>query len=234
MAAPRRCVDLRISDNEVAWLGRMARSRRKAASRVERGHAAALPRRPVVFRRRPGARCSPSDGAALRTSGRCAMAWPRPWTTARDRDGRRRSPGRRAPGWSIWPAARPRTSAYPHELWTTQLLARHARERPKRSGHPCRPSLLCPWRPLRPYFLHKKRGVVLDADDRSIREALEVIFFLHKSFSRQAGSEHTVSEADAGGVGRHFPYKKWECRRRRRQAPSSSALGVSSVRRRVP
>ena len=36
MAAPRRCVDLRISDNEVAWLGRMARSRREAASRVER------------------------------------------------------------------------------------------------------------------------------------------------------------------------------------------------------
>ena len=34
MTAPRRCVDLRISDNEVAWLGRMARSRREAASRV--------------------------------------------------------------------------------------------------------------------------------------------------------------------------------------------------------
>jgi transposase len=38
---------------------------------------------------------------------------------------------------STWPAARPRNSGYPHELWTTRLLARHARELGPAEGHAC-------------------------------------------------------------------------------------------------
>ena len=58
--------------------------------------------------------------------------------TDRDRAKSRRSRRRPRPGWYLWPATRPRsTGFYPHELWTTRLSARHARERGPAAGHQC-------------------------------------------------------------------------------------------------
>jgi hypothetical protein len=48
-----------------------------------------------------------------------------------------KSPWRRRHGWWRWLAARLRKLGYPHELWTTRLLARHAREHGSAEGHPC-------------------------------------------------------------------------------------------------
>src|ERR1700690_1694437 len=56
---------------------------------------------------------------------------------ARDRARSRRSPPRPRHGWCRWPAARRRELGYPHELWTTRLLARHAREHGPAEGHGC-------------------------------------------------------------------------------------------------
>jgi hypothetical protein len=46
------------------------------------------------------------------------------------------------PGWCRWRATRPRITAYPHELWTTRLLARHAREYGAAAGHGCLANLV--------------------------------------------------------------------------------------------
>ena len=137
MAAPRRCVDLRISDNEVAWLGRMARSRREAASRVERAR--------MLLRYRD----DPSFFAVGRALGvhhqtvqRCVDRALRHGVAAALDDSPR--PGRtpqitgEARAWLVDLACRKaKDLGYPHELWTTQLLARHAREHGPAAGHAC-------------------------------------------------------------------------------------------------
>jgi hypothetical protein len=48
----------------------------------------------------------------------------------------RSSPPRPKPGWWRWPAARANELGYPHELWTTRLLAAHARAHGPAAGHP--------------------------------------------------------------------------------------------------
>ena len=70
-------------------------------------------------------------------SGRWPMARWRPSTI--DRAPARSRQSRRKPrlGWCLWPAKRPREHGYPHELWTTRLLARHAREHGPAAGHAC-------------------------------------------------------------------------------------------------
>src|SRR5258707_13557644 len=49
----------------------------------------------------------------------------------------RRSPSRPRHGLLTSPAARAKELGYPHELWTTRLLARHAREHGPAQGHTC-------------------------------------------------------------------------------------------------
>ncbi|HEX3423481.1 MAG TPA: hypothetical protein VHS33_08800 [Sphingomicrobium sp.] len=46
----------------------------------------------------------------------------------RVRDAIRSSPPRRKPGWWHWRVERPRSWVIPNELWTTRLLAAHARQ----------------------------------------------------------------------------------------------------------
>jgi hypothetical protein len=41
-----------------------------------------------------------------------------------------------AKAWLTSPSCR-KAKGYPHELWTTRLLARHAREHGPAEGHPC-------------------------------------------------------------------------------------------------
>src|SRR5271165_2530419 len=71
------------------------------------------------------------------SSGRWPMVRWRRSTIDRGPAGRRRSPRRPRHGLSTSPAARPRNSAIPTNLWTTRLLARHAREHGPAEGHAC-------------------------------------------------------------------------------------------------
>src|SRR6516165_10415571 len=73
------------------------------------------------------------SSAAL--NGRWPMARWRHSMIARDRVRSRRSPPRPRHGWCRWPKAK--ELGYPHELWTTRLLARHAREHGPAEGHLC-------------------------------------------------------------------------------------------------
>lgn len=47
-----------------------------------------------------------------------------------------------AKAWLVdLPCRKANDLGYPHELWTTRLLARHAREHGPRAGHGCLPNL---------------------------------------------------------------------------------------------
>src|SRR6516225_7506830 len=72
----------------------------------------------------------PSNAAS---NGRWPIAHWRHSTTGRDQARNRRLRRRPRLGWCLWRARRPN----PHELWTTRLLARHARENAPAAGHEC-------------------------------------------------------------------------------------------------
>src|ERR1700683_5494117 len=76
------------------------------------------------------------SSAAL--SGRWPMVRWRHSMIARDRARSRRSPLIEAKAWLVSLACRKaKELGYPHELWTTRLLARHAREHGPAEGHGC-------------------------------------------------------------------------------------------------
>ncbi|MFQ5973228.1 MAG: IS630 family transposase [Alphaproteobacteria bacterium] len=137
MAAPRRSIELPMSEEEVARLRAATRSRREAASRVERAR--------MLLRYRD----DPSFFAVARALGvhhqtvqRCVERAVRHGVMAALDDSPR--PGRapritqEARAWLVDLACRKASDlGYPHELWTTRLLARHAREHGPAAGHAC-------------------------------------------------------------------------------------------------
>ncbi|MHB8387900.1 IS630 family transposase [Metallibacterium sp.] len=137
MAAPRRVVELSLGSDDLTRLESIARSRTEPAIRVERGRiflaCHADPSSVAVGER---------IGVMRHTVGRCVRRAERFGVMAALDDSPR--PGK-AP--SITPDARAwlvslacqkaKDLGYPHELWTTRLLARHAREHAPMAGYPC-------------------------------------------------------------------------------------------------
>jgi transposase len=137
MAAWRQALALVIDDEELAQLTAIARSRTAPASRVERARIL------LAYRDEP---CFFAVGQALglhhQTVQRCvekavALA-PLGALDDRPRPGRERRITDEAKSWLVSLACRkPNELGYPHELWTTRLLARHAREHGPAAGHAC-------------------------------------------------------------------------------------------------
>src|SRR5450631_623838 len=131
-----RAIELSLGETDLEKLRMIARSNRTCEPGRARAHPAGLLGKLVVFRGGPNARAAPSDGTALRRAG-----------------------GGRRPDGCIGRSSSPRQGAfdhagseslvdiafgrkakylgYPHELWTTRLLARHAREHGPAEGHRC-------------------------------------------------------------------------------------------------
>jgi transposase len=136
MAAPRRVIELEIGPDELAQLETIARSRTDAASRVERARIL------LAYRAEPsctaaGAQC----GVTHHTVQRCLRRAVQFGVIAALDDSPR--PGKvpditpEARTWLVSLACqKAKDLGYPHELWTTRLLARHAREHAVAAGHP--------------------------------------------------------------------------------------------------
>lgn len=137
MAGWRRTIELALSEEDVSRLTAIARSRTEPASRVERA-------RMLLAYREDGSffAVARAIGVHHQTVQRCverALAYgamaalndlPRP--------GRRPTITAEAKAWVVNLACRKaKELGYPHELWTTRLLARHAREHGPREGHVC-------------------------------------------------------------------------------------------------
>lgn len=142
MAAPRRLVELSIGGDDLAVLETLARSRSEPASRVERARIL------LAYRAEPSSTAvGKRMGITHHTVRRCLRRAHRLGVIAALDDSPR--PGKapqitdEAKAWMVSLACqKAKALGYPHELWTTRLLARHVREHAVGAGHPCLQSIV--------------------------------------------------------------------------------------------
>jgi len=136
MAAPRRVIEIAIEATELARLEALSRSRTEPACRVERARIL------LAYRQEPSAYAvGEAIGVTHQTVQRClrrAVAFgvmdalddsPRPGKPPEITDDAR--------AWVVSLACqKAHDLGYPHELWTTRLLASHIRAHAVTAGHP--------------------------------------------------------------------------------------------------
>ena len=129
-------IDIVIEEDDLAQLETIARSRTAPASWVERARIL------LAYRADPsayavGAAIGVTHQTVLRCLDRARLGVlaalddsPRPGKAPQITDD--------AKAWLVSLACeKAREHGYPHELWTTRLLARHVREHAASAGHPC-------------------------------------------------------------------------------------------------
>ena len=137
MTARRRAIELSIGEEDLARLVSIARSRTEPASRVERA------RMLLAYRKDPSFfAVGQALGVHHQTVQRCverALAYgAMAALDDRPRPGKEPTITAEARTWLVSLACRKaKDLGYPHELWTTRLLARHAREHGPAEGHAC-------------------------------------------------------------------------------------------------
>jgi transposase len=137
MTARRRAIELSIEEEDLARLFSIARSRTEPASRVERA------RMLLAYREDPSFfAVGRALGVHHQTVQRCverALAYGAiAALDDRPRPGKEPTITGEARTWVVSLACRKaKDLGYPHELWTTRLLARHAREHGPTEGHAC-------------------------------------------------------------------------------------------------
>ena len=137
MAGWRQAIELAIGEEDLATLGAVARSRTEPASRVERAKML------VAYREDPSFfAVGQAMGVHHQTVRRCverALAYgPIAALDDRPRPGREPTITAEAKAWVVNLACRKaKELGYPHEFWTTRLLARHVQEHGPREGHGC-------------------------------------------------------------------------------------------------
>jgi transposase len=133
MAAPRRVVELSIRKKDVAALRAIARSRSEAAARVERA------RMLLAYRDDPSFfAVGRALGVHHQTVQRCVERGVLEALDDSPRPGREPVITVEARAWLVDLACRKaKELGYPHEVWTTRLLAQHAREHGPAAGHAC-------------------------------------------------------------------------------------------------
>ena len=142
MTAWRQVLELTIGDEDLSRLRTIARSRTEPASRVERA------RMLLAYREDPSFfAVGRALGVHHQTVQRCverAVAYgPLTALDDRPRPGKEPTITAEAKAWLVDLACRKaKELGYPHELWTTRLLARHAREHGPAAGHDCLASLV--------------------------------------------------------------------------------------------
>jgi transposase len=137
MAGWRQAIELAIGEEDLASLSVIARSRTEPASRVERA------RMLLAYRETPSFfAVGQTVGVHHQTVQRCverALAYgPLAALDDRSRPGKEPKITAEAKAWIVDLACRKaKELGYPHELWTTRLLARHVREHGPAAGHTC-------------------------------------------------------------------------------------------------
>jgi len=137
MAGWRQAIELAIGEEDLATLGAVARSRTEPAGRVERAKML------VAYREDPSFfAVGQAMGVHHQTVQRCverALAYgPIAALDDRPRPGREPTITAEAKAWVVNLACRKaKELGYPHEFWTTRLLARHVQEHGPREGHVC-------------------------------------------------------------------------------------------------
>src|SRR6266851_1242869 len=142
MATWRQALEAAMTDEEVARLVAVSRSRTEAASRVQRAQML------LAYRENPSFfAVAQRVGVHHQTVQRCierALAYgPLMALDDRPRPGKEPTITPEAKAWLVSLACdKAKEHGYPHELWTTRLLARHAREHGTAAGHGCLANLV--------------------------------------------------------------------------------------------
>jgi transposase len=137
MAAPRNVIEIAIEEEDLAQLEALSRSRTEPVCRVERARIL------LAYREEPSTYAvGEMIGVTHQTVQRClkrAVTFgviealddsPRP--------GKPPEITEEARAWVVSLACqKAKDLGYPHELWTTNLLARHIQEQAVAAGHPC-------------------------------------------------------------------------------------------------
>src|SRR5246127_2317434 len=137
MAAWRRAIGLSPGEADLARLVSIARSRTEPASRVERARIV------LAYRKDPsffavGQALGLHHQTVQRCVERAVVEGPLAALDDRPHPGKEPTITIEAKAWLTSLACRKaKELGYPHELWTTRLLARHAREHGPAEGHAC-------------------------------------------------------------------------------------------------
>lgn len=137
MSAWRKAVELALGDDDIAKLTTISRSRTERGSRVTRARTL------LAYRETPSfLAVGRAIGVHHQTVERCverALVYgPLAALDDRPRPGKERTITPEARAWLVSLACdKAKDHGYPHELWTTRLLADHARKRGPAAGHRC-------------------------------------------------------------------------------------------------
>src|SRR6201981_1031734 len=142
MAGWRHAVDLAMTDEEIAGLRAISRSRTEAASRVQRAQMLLMYGENLSFFA-IGRKLGVHHQTLQRCIERAMACGPLAALDDRPRPGKEPTITPEAKAWLVSLACeKAKEHGYPHELWTTRLLARHAREHAPRAGHKCLANLV--------------------------------------------------------------------------------------------
>ena len=142
MGTWRQALEVAMTDEDVARLTAVSRSRTEPASRVQRAQIL------LSYRKNPSFfAVAHRVGVHHQTVQRCierALAYgPLMALDDRPRPGKEPTITPEAKAWLVSLACdKAKDHGYPHELWTTRLLARHAREHGAAAGHGCLANLV--------------------------------------------------------------------------------------------
>jgi hypothetical protein len=142
MAAWRRAIELSLEDADLKKLRSIAQSRTEPARRVERARILlGYWKDPSFFA--VGQALGLHHQTVQRCVERAAVEGPMAALDDRPHPGKQPEITMEAKAWLTALACRKaKELGYPHELWTTRLLARHAREHGPAEGHPCLANLV--------------------------------------------------------------------------------------------
>src|SRR5215470_5932131 len=202
MTAWRQAIELSIGDEDVARLVTITRSRTEPASRVERA------RMLLAYRVDPSFfAIAHALGVHHQTVQRCverAVAYgPMAALDDRPRSGKEPTITAEAKAWLVSLACRKaKELGYPHELWTTRLLARHAREHGPAEGHGCLRQLaqgtLCKILDQEEVKPHKVRYYLERRDPQFAEKMAEVLCVYRKvKVMKEAAAKDKPDEAVA-------------------------------------
>jgi transposase len=142
MAGRRQAVELAMTDEEIASLQAIARSRSEPASRVDRAQMLLAYREKLSFFA-VGRRVGHHHQTVQRCVERALAYGPLAALDDRPRPGKEPTITAEAKAWLVSLACdKAKDHGYPHELWTTRLLARHAHEHGPAAGHECLANLV--------------------------------------------------------------------------------------------
>src|ERR1700726_5109688 len=142
MATWRQPLEVGMTDEDVVRLTAVSRSRTEAASRVQRAQIL------LAYRENPsffavGQRVGVHHQTVQRCIERALAYGPLMALDDRPRPGKEPTITPEAKVWLVSLACdKAKDHGYPHELWTTRLLARHAREHGAAAGHKCLANLV--------------------------------------------------------------------------------------------